>query len=97
MIFYQIFLLGTKVGIPMLFWSEILYLDKFMFYGTPFLAFSKLQPFNFWGGEGGGGGGIYRWKGIFFWDRYVQDFSSYPITMYDIYFASLLFRSIFFQ
>ena len=34
--------------------------------------------------ERGGGGVIYRWKEIFFSDRYVQDFFSYPVTMYNM-------------
>jgi hypothetical protein len=65
--------------------------------GRHFSHSQNCNHLTFEGGRGVGGGGIYRWTGIFFWDRYVQDFSSYPITMYDIYFASLLFRSIFFQ
>ena len=43
-----------------------------------------------------GGGGIYCWQGIFFWNRYVQDFFPYPITMYD-FFCHSFSQHFFFQ
>ena len=42
--------------------------------------------------EGGGGGVIYCWQGIFFWDRYVQD-----ITMYDFFLPHFLSQHFFFN